>query len=449
MTEHIETGTIRKLYRRLIPLLFLMVFFNYLDRINIGFAQLEMGKQLKFSPAVFGFAGSIFFLGYMVLEVPSNLILHRVGARKWIARILLTWGLVAAATAFVFNDTSFYVMRFLLGVMEAGFLPGVAVYAANWFPAQYRARAIGGYIIGSSVAGVLGGPISTALMTYTDKLFSLAGWQWMFIVEGAAAIVLGLVALRAMTERPAEAKWLSAEQRDWLESTLESERAELGDQPRVPILRIIGDSRVWSLAILFGCALVGVYGLLLWLPQIIKGFGHLSDLQVGFLSAVPPLLGVLGTFLVSRSSDRTGDRKRHLAVVYGMSAVAIAASAYVPSAVLAYALLCVTGLFLYAGNPLFWSLASSFRTGAAGAATIALINTIAQFGGLVGPWSIGLVRGATGSFHLALLTIAAFLVVATIIALAMRVRAADEPVATADLGLATRSAQSKAGEAQP
>jgi ACS family tartrate transporter-like MFS transporter len=430
MTDRLEKTTIKKLYLRLIPLLFVMTFVNYLDRINIGFAQLEMGERLKIDPAAFGFAGSIFFLGYMLLEVPSNLILHRVGARRWIARILLTWGIVSALTAFVFNGTSLYVMRFLLGVMEAGFLPGVAVYIALWFPVRHRARAVGGYIIGSSVAAVVGGPLSTALMTYADDLLRLAGWQWMFLVEGGAAVVLGLCALKWLTDKPAHARWLEPEQRAWLESTLEAER---GDESRVPVRRVVGDSRVWSLAILFGCALVGIYGLLLWLPQIIKSLGHLSTMQVGFLSAVPPLLGVLGTFVVSRSSDRTGDRKKHLAFVYGMSAVAIAGSAYVSNPVVAYALLCVTGLFIYAGNPLFWSLASSFRAGAAGAATVALINTIAQFGGLIGPWSIGLVRGSTGSFRLALLTIAAFLVVATVIALLMRVRAKDETTTAAHL----------------
>jgi sugar phosphate permease len=420
------SATMHKVYRRLMPLLFAMMFFNYLDRINIGFAALDMNHALNFSPAVFGFAGSVFFVGYMLLEVPSNLLLHRVGARRWIAHILITWGAVAAATAFVFNDTSFYTVRFLLGVMEAGFLPGVAVYLTKWFPERYRARAVGGYIIAGSFSAVLGGPISTALMTYANGLLGLAGWQWMFICEGVPAILLGLVTLKAMQERPADADWLTAEEKQWLESTLQAERKQLGGDAHVSMWRVAGDIRVWSLACLFGCALVGIYGLFLWLPQIVKGLGHLTNIEVGSLSAAPPLLGVLGTFIISRSSDRTGDRKKHLAFVYGMSAVAIAASAYAPSPVIAYVLLCVTGLFIYAGNPLFWSLAASFRTGAAGAATIALINTIAQFGGLVGPWSIGLVRNATGNFKLALVTIAAFLVVATIIALVMRVRPSDD-----------------------
>jgi ACS family tartrate transporter-like MFS transporter len=428
MTDPTEAATMRKVYRRLMPLLFAMMFFNYLDRINIGFAALDMNKQLGFSPAVFGFAGSIFFFGYMLLEVPSNLLLHRVGARRWIARILLTWGAVAAATAFVFNDTSFYVLRFLLGVMEAGFLPGVAVYLTKWFPMRYRARAVGGYIIAGSFSAVLGGPISTALMTYANDILGLQGWQWMFILEGVPAMLLGLLTLRIMTERPADAAWLADNEKAWLEATLEGEREALGGTTHFSLLKVASDMRVWSLACLFGCALVGVYGLFLWLPQIVKSLGHLSNLEVGFLSAAPPLLGVLGTFIISRSSDRTGDRKKHLAFVYGMSALAIAGSAYAPNPVIAYALLCVTGLFIYAGNPLFWSLASSFRTGAAGAATIALINTVAQFGGLVGPWSIGLVRNATGNFKLALLTIAAFLVVATVIALVMRVTPKEDDI---------------------
>ena len=421
MPPTIEIITMRRVFARLIPLLFAMMFFNYLDRINIGFASLQMNQQLGLTPAVFGFAGSIFFFGYMLLEVPSNLLLHRIGARRWIARILLTWGLVAALTAFVWNAWTFYVLRFGLGVMEAGFLPGVAVYLTKWFPERYRARAVGGYIIAGSFSAVLGGPISTAIMTYVNGPLELQGWQWMFLLEGVPAMLLGLLTLRVMTERPSQAGWLAPEQRAWLEGELAAERATLGDAQHPSLLLVVRDIRVWSLACLFGCALVGIYGLFLWLPQIVKSLGDLSTIEVGFLSAGPPLLGVLGTFVISRSSDRTGDRKYHLAFVYAMSALAIAGSAYAPTPALSYALLCATGLFIYAGNPLFWSLAASFRTGAAGAATIALINTIAQFGGLVGPWSIGIVRGYTGDFHYALLTIAGFLVISVVIALTMHV----------------------------
>lgn len=432
MVEKIESDTIKRVYWRLIPLIFAMMFFNYLDRINIGFAALQMNQQLGFNPAVFGFAGSVFFAGYMLLEVPSNMVLHRIGARRWIARILITWGVVATVTAFVWNDYSFYVLRFGLGLMEAGFLPGVAVYLTKWFPERYRARAVGGYIIAGSFSAVLGGPISTTIMTYANGAGGLQGWQWMFILEGIPAVLLGLLTLKLLTERPSDATWLSSEQRNWLERTLDAERRLVGDAKHFSILAVARDIRVWTLACLFGCALVGIYGLFLWLPQIVKSLGNLSLVEVGFLSAVPPLMGVLGTIIISKNSDRTGDRKKHLAFVYAMSAIAIAGSAFAPNPVISYVLLCVTGLFIYAGNPLFWSLAASFRTGAAGAATIALINTIAQFGGLIGPWSIGLVRQYTGDFHFALLTIAGFLIIAVIIALTMRITPSDH-----DVGVAT------------
>lgn len=427
-TAEFEARTVRRVYRRLIPLLFAMVFFNYLDRVNLGFAELQMGDQLRISDAAFGIAGSIFYVGYMVLEIPSNLILNKVGARKWIARILLSWGAVAALTAFVFNDTSLYVARLLLGVMEAGFLPGVAIYVSRWFPQRYRATAVAGYIIGSQFPSVIGAPISTAIMTYADQALGLHGWQWMFLVEGLGAVVVGVIALRTMTESPADAKWLAPDQRDWLDQTLEAERAATGSQ-KLSVRNVVGDSRVWILAIMFGCALVGIYGLGLWLPQIIDEFGHLSIMQVGFLSAIPPLCGVLGTVVIGRSSDRRQERRKHLAFVYGMGAIAIIASVYAPSHTLSYLLLWVMGLFLYSGNSIFWSLASSLRAGAAGAAAIALINTVAQFGGLLGPSAIGFIRGSTGSFNIALLTIAGFLVVATVLALTLRVDRATQPAA--------------------
>lgn len=422
----------RKVFWRLIPLLFLMVFVNYLDRQNIGYGQLDMGRQLGISDAAFGFAGSIFYIGYMTLEIPSNLGVHRFGARRWIAGLLVAWGLVAAANALISDDATLYTLRILLGVMEAGFLPGVAVYLTRWIPANRRGWAFGGYIIGSTVSGVVGGPLSTTIMTYANHLAGLHGWQWMFIIEGALGLIFGLASLRWLTDRPAEATWLAPEQREWLESKLEAERAALAGQPHGRIRDVIGNGRAWCLSVLFGCALVGIYGWTLWLPQIVKTLGHLSDLQVGFLSAVPPLIGVAATLAVGWNSDRTGDRKKHLGTVYLVSAIAIAASAYAGNHVAAYVLLCVAGV-IYAGNPLFWSLASSFRAGATGAALIAFINMIAQFGGLVGPWSIGLIKGSTHSFALALVTIAAFLAVATILSFSLRVPPETPAPAASDI----------------
>jgi ACS family tartrate transporter-like MFS transporter len=421
MDGRLEAGTIRRVYWRIIPLLFAMMFFNYLDRINIGFAGLRMNHDLGFGPAIFGFGASIFFLGYMVLEIPSNLMLHWVGARVWLARILITWGAVATAMAFVSGDWSFYLLRFGLGLAEAGFMPGIVLYLTYWFPARYRARAIAGYIIAGGVSAVLGGPLSTTIMTYADGLAGLHGWQWMFIAEGLPTVLLGVFTLYYLTDRPADATWLSPAQRDWLQSELQAEIAGIERQGRHSLIDSFRDVRAWLLAILFGCALVGIYGMFMWLPQIIKSMGTLSDIEIGFLSALPPLLGIIGTILVSHSSDRSGDRKMHLAAVYTLGAVGMLASAYAQNPVWAYVCLCIAGLGLNSGNTLFWSLSSSFMTGIAGAASIATVNTVAQFGGLIGPWLIGLVKESTGSFSLALVMISGFLLLAAIIAATMRV----------------------------
>lgn len=418
----IERQTINRVYWRLIPILFAMMFFNYLDRINLGYAGLTMNKDLGLSPAIFGFAASIFFLGYMVLEVPSNMMLHWLGARVWLARILITWGLVATVTAFVWSPLSLYVMRFGLGVAEAGFMPGVVLYLTYWFPARYRARAVSGYIIAGAFSAVLGGPISTTVMTWCDGAAGLHGWQWMFIVEGVPTVLIGIFTLFYLTDRPAKATWLTTEQADWLEAELAAERAQIEKQGQFKMIDCILDLRVWLLAILFGCALVGIYGMLMWLPQIIKSMGNLSNIEVGFLSAVPPLLGVIGTILVSRSSDKSGDRKFHLAAVYLLAAAGMLVSAYAQNPILAYAALCVAGFGLNSGNPLFWSINASLMTGAAAAASIAVVNTLAQFGGLIGPWCIGLIKDSTGSFSWALVAIAAFLIVAATIAATMRVK---------------------------
>lgn len=426
MSESIGTGTIRRIRRRIIPLFFAMMFFNYLDRINIGFAGLRMNHDLGFGPATFGFGASIFFLGYMVLEVPSNLMLHRLGARIWLARILLTWGAVATCMAFVKGAWSFYGLRFGLGVAEAGFMPGVVLYVSYWFPARYRARAIGSYIIAGAFAAVLGGPLSTMVMTWADGGGGLHGWQWMFIAEGAPTMLLGLITLRTLTDRPAEAIWLTPAQRAWLHTELQAENAVLARQGRHRVSDAIRDGRVWWLAALFGCALVGIYGMLIWLPLIIKSMGPMSDIRIGLLSALPPLLGVIGTILVSRSSDRSGDRKLHLAAVYALGGSGLLASALVVNPVWAYVGLCVAGLGLNSGNSLFWSLNASFMTGLAAAVSIAAVNTIAQVGGLVGPWLIGLVRDRTGSFSLALAIVAGFLFLAAALAATLRVTPAPQ-----------------------
>ncbi len=400
-------------------MLFILMFFNYVDRVNVGFAALRMNQELGFSATVYGFGATIFFLGYVLLQIPSNMMVHRLGARIWLTVILFAWGAISTATAFIRDANSFYALRFALGLAEAGFLPCAALYVTYWFPESHRARAIAGYIIATSCSTIIGGPIAGAIITYMNSAFGLSGWQWMFIMEGAPTILLGFVVFNWLTDRPSDAKWLDPDARAWLIAKLAAEKAALGRQGEVGIATVIKDPRVWSLGLLFGSGLVGLYGLILWLPQIIKEMGGLTDLQVGFLSAVPPIIGVIGALFVSWRSDKVGDRKGHMAGCYIVAGVGLLASALVSDPVLAYVLLCFGNGAVLAASPLFWTIAGSFFTGAAAATAIAFVNIVAQVGG-IGPWLIGVVRDKTGSFTIALMTLAAFFFIAAAIAIVMK-----------------------------
>lgn len=432
MRDDLEESTFRKIFWRLVPLLFLAMVLNLFDRFNIGFAALRMNHDIGLHPAVFGAGTSLFYSGYILLGVPSNFFLHRFGAQKWLSCIVILWGLVAILTAFVWDGRSFLAARFLLGLAEAGFLPGAALYASYWFPVKYRARAIGSYLIGGQVALVIGAPISASIMTWMDGDLGLHGWQWMFILEALPAVLLGLVFLLTLTSRPANARWLPEAQRDWLQQRLAQERAELEHGRPFSLSAIVTDPRVWSLAFMFGAVLVGVNSLNIWLPQIINGFGHLSLIQVGLLSALPNLMSILGILIISYTSDRTGDRKYHLVCLYAVAGLSLAASAYAPNHVLAYIMLCITGLTINSGTPLFWSLNSSMMTGAAAAGSIAFVNTVSQGGGIIGPFMAGYIRGVTGNFALALVSMGGFMLLASLIAFTMRVKAVPREASGAD-----------------
>jgi sugar phosphate permease len=415
----IEKQIVGRVYWRLVPLLFVLMFFNYVDRVNVGFAALRMNQDLGFSATVYGFGATIFFAGYVLLQIPSNLMVHRLGARAWLCVILLAWGSISTATAFVWDANSFYVLRFLLGLAEAGFLPAAALYVTYWFPERYRARAIAGYIIATSCSTIIGGPVAAAIITYFDSFAGLHGWQWMFVLEGTPTVLLAAVVYLWLTDRPEHATWLDAASRDWLTARLTAEKATLGANQEPGLMQVVKDPRVWCLGLLFGSGLVGLYGLILWLPQIIKEMGGLSDLEVGFLSAVPPALGVMGALFMSWRSDKRGDRKGHMAVCYVVSGLGLLSSALVSDPILAYVLLCIGNGAVLAASPLFWTIAGSFFTGAAAAACIAFVNIVAQVGG-IGPWLIGVVRDSTGSFTLALVTLAGFLFLAATIAMLMK-----------------------------
>ncbi len=415
-----EVPTMRRVARRLLPLLFILMIVNYLDRVNVGFAALRMNQDLGFSATVYGFGAGIFFIGYALVEIPSNLLLHRVGARIWICRIMVTWGLIAIAMAWVRTPMMFYILRFALGVAEAGFLPGIVYYMSGWFPARYRAMANAGVFCATVLSPVVGAPISTAILTWMHGVAGVPGWQWMFVLEGAPAVVLGVVVLFYLTNTPAEARWLTPAQRAWLAATMAQEQQGLERETVYTLRSIWSDRRVWQLGILFSCLNAGSYGLLLWMPQIIKGLGQLSDMMIGLLTMVPFILGFIGQIVVSRHSDKTRERRLHLAGCYLLACVFLLASAFVPGAAAGYIALCLVGATLFAGTPIFWTLVGTFMTGAAGAAGIALINTIAQIGGFFGPYLIGVIKDATQSFTWALCMLAAFLFTAGAIALTLR-----------------------------
>ncbi len=425
MEKTIESLTMSRIYRRLVPLLFILLIINYLDRVNIGFAALRMNQDLGFSASVFGLGAGIFFIGYAVFEVPSNIMLHRFGARIWIARIMVTWGVVSAGLAFVHTQTSFYLLRFLLGVAEAGFIPGVVAYLAYWFPVRYRSRANAGVIMATAIASAIGSPISGLLMHALDGMQGIAGWRWMLLLEAAPAVVLGLFVLVWLTDRPEGAQWLPADQRNWLVAELAGEASKLTQTASLPFLKIARMPRVWSLSALFVSFLTAFYGVLLWLPQIVKHMGSLSDLEVGFVTALPFCCAAVSMYLVARHSDKVGERRLHIAVCMTIGGSALLACAFVTPPAIALVLLCIAASGIWGCLAVFWTLTGEFLTGAAVAIGIALINTIGQFGGLFGPWIVGVIKDLTGNFSVALIVLAVAAFFAALIAFLMPDRAPE------------------------
>ncbi|HEX7011778.1 MAG TPA: MFS transporter [Steroidobacteraceae bacterium] len=412
---------LRKVAWRLIPFMGLMYFVAFLDRVNIGFAALTMNEALGLTDAMFGFASGIFFLGYVLFEVPSNLVLERVGARLWIARIMITWGLLSAGTAFVSTPMSLYVLRFLLGVAEAGFFPGMILYLTYWFPAAYRARILGAFMIALPVSSVIGGPISTAMLSL-DAL-GLSGWQWMFLLEGVPAVLLGIVVLVVLRDGPSKAAWLDEDERQWLQSELARERAQIGGSHRAHLMYAFKEPRVWFLGLIYFGLCVGLYGLGMWLPQIVRGLGELSNVQIGFLVAVPYSIAAVGMFLWGRHSDKTGERAKHVATSALIGGIALAASAHLTaSPVLSLVALSLSAVGIYASLPVFWTLPTAMLSGTAAAAGIALVNSIGNIGGFMGPYLVGYVKGATGSFAASLWTLAALMAFAGVAVLAFAPR---------------------------
>lgn len=408
---------IAKVRRRLIPFLFLLYVVSYLDRINVGFAALQMNAALGLSARAYGLGAGIFFLSYTLFEVPSNVILARVGARVWIARIMITWGLVSAAMMLARRPVHFYVLRFLLGAAEAGFFPGIIFYLTQWFPSRERARTIAAFMTATLAAGIVGGPISGALLTM-QGLGGLAGWQWLFLLEGLPAVVLGVIVLVELTERPEQARWLSEDERLTLVSALAEEARERA-RGADTVSRAFTSGRVWLLAAVYFTIPVQLYAFGFWLPQIIKRASNGSDFTVGVLTAIPYVVGAIGMVVVARHSDRAGERRGHVVVAALVGGTAFAASAGVRTLVPSVAVLSLAMLGLASMFGPFWALATASLGGAGAAAAIALINSVGNTGGFVGPYLIGYIRDRTGSFGWGLVIVGAILALVPLLVLGL------------------------------
>ena len=425
MSAELETRVLRKITLRIVPFVMLLYFIAFIDRVNIGFAALTMNKDLGFSPSVFGFGAGIFFLGYFLFEVPSNLILEKVGARLWIARVMITWGMVSAAFAFISGDTSFYILRFLLGAAEAGFFPGIILYLSYWFPARHRAGVVSLFMAAAPISVVLGSPISGALLEM-HGLLGLKGWQWMFLMEAIPAVVLGFVVLVYMTDRPEKAKWLKDDERKWLVNAMNAEHAAKAATASHSIWRGLADLRVLALSLVYFGTSAGLYTLGIWAPQIIKEFG-LSTMQVGLLNAVPPTVAVVAMILWARHSDRTGERTWHVVAACIAAAAGLMLAGSAMSVISVVAALTLVNIGISAAKPPLWSMPTMFLSGSAAAAGIATINSIGNLGGFVGPAMIGWIKDLTGSFQGGLFFVAGLLVLSAVLTLVLSRSRRDSP----------------------
>ena len=414
----VATATLRKVTVRLIPFLFVLYIVAWLDRVNVGFAGLQMNTDLRFSSTAFGFGSGVFFLGYCLFEVPSNLVLHRVGARRWISRIMISWGAISTAMMFVRTTPSFYVLRFLLGAAEAGFFPGVVYYLSHWYPEGQRASAIAAFMTAVPVSGVIGAPLSGALLSL-NGLFGVAGWQWLFLVEGLPAILLGIIVLVYLTDRPETADWLSSAEKDWLVNTLAAERTSRHGALPVGIFAALTNPTIWQLGIIFLFAAIGFYGYSFWAPLVVKSLTGSSDLGVGVILGGISAVTIIMMVLNSAHSDHTDERPLHVAVPLLISGAGFFGCALLRESILAVFFLALVPIGHCAAYGPFWSMPSRFLTEASAAAGIALVVTIANVGGLVGPTIIGAMKDHFGTHGPAFMLLAGCAVVGASLAMTL------------------------------
>lgn len=409
----LEQRTMAKVSWRLLPLIVAIYFVAYVDRSNVAFAAFSMNKQLGLTPYVYGWGAGIFFLGYFLFEIPSNVILHRVGARKWIARIMVTWGLVSGLMVFVSGATSFLLVRFLLGVAEAGFFPGALLYFTYWFPAAYRARVVSALFLAVPGSNAVASAVSGALLRL-DGLWGLAGWKWMFLLESLPAILLAPIVLAVLTDRPTVAGWLAPEERSWLEDELSAERRKIEGVRRLTLFEALVDKRVIGLSLVYLTIVSASYGITFFLPLIVKGHGF-SDLVTGLVTAIPYTVGTIGMVLWAYSSDRKDERRWHYIVASLLAAGGLVVAGW-GGALVSLAAMSVAAIGIYGSKPAFWPLPTAFLSGTAAAGGIALVNSIGNLGGFIGPYVVGWIKDSTQTYEAGLYFLAACAALSAILA---------------------------------
>jgi len=426
-----EQAVVRKVTLRVIPFMFLLYIVSYLDRANIGYAALEMNKELALTSEAFGFISGIFFIGYFLFEVPSNVMLNKYGARVWIARILVTWGLIAAATAFAQTANQLYVLRFFLGVAEAGFFPGVIVYLTYWFRSKELATTVALFTAAIPVSYIIGAPLSTWIMD-NIKWLDWSGWRWMLFLEGVPAVFLGIACFLFLTDKPEQAKWLTQQEKDWLLAELERDRQSRKNVKRLGVFKTMVNKKVLYLAFIYFVYQCGSLGVGYWMPQIIKGFSsELTHTQIGLIAMLPYIVATVAMVIWSRSSDRRNERKMHSAIPLAVAALGLVGAGMLSSPVASMAMICVALSGLYSFKSPFWALPTLFLDRATAAVSIAVINSIGNLGGFVGPSMIGVVKGNSHSAATGLLFLSALLLIAFLMTALMRVtnKEPDQPVA--------------------
>jgi len=439
--EEMSRRVVAKVARRLIPFMALLYFVNYLDRTNIGFAELQMSEDLGLTATMYGLASGLFFIGYLFFEVPSNLALHKFGARRWIARIMLSWGIVAAAMAFVPNAGTLYALRILLGIAEAGFFPGMILYLTFWFPRRERTRFTAMFLAAIPLSSAIGSPISGAIMEYADGLFGLEGWRLMFLFEGLPAVLLAFVTWFYLTDRPAQATWLTEEERTWLQDEMDAETRATQKRFHWPLRKSLTNPRILALSFVYFGVVYGLYALSFFLPQIVADFSETFDtsfslMQTGLIVAVPYVVGTVAMVLWGRHSDRTQERVWHVAVPSVLSALTIPVALYLDSPFAVMVAVTLTAIGIFGALPVFWALPSAFLVGASAAGGIALINSLGNLAGFGAPFVTGFLTDLTGSYRTGLWVVGVVMMLAAFVVLTLGISpqpdAPDEAAADAD-----------------